>query len=77
MNLSTTYAKTAGRAVHIKIYPRPHNLAESRQILQVLRQYGEIEMYQHLKACPCTLYHGSSRKPGWNIDFVHATDRFP
>ena len=36
-------------AVHVKIYPRPRNLAESREVLRVLQQYGEIAMYKHLK----------------------------
>ena len=43
------YAKTVGRAVHVKIYPRPRNLAESREVLRVLQQYGEIVSYRHLK----------------------------
>ena len=43
------YARTAGRAVHVKIQPRPRNLSESREILRVLQQYGEIAMYKHLK----------------------------
>ena len=43
------YARTAGRAVHVKIQPRPRNLSESREILRVLQQYGEVAMYKHLK----------------------------
>ena len=43
------YARTAGRAVHVKIHPRPRNLSESREILRVLQQYGEVAMYKHLK----------------------------
>ena len=43
------YARTAGRAVHIKISPRPLNLAEGRQILRKLEEYGEVIMYKHLK----------------------------
>ena len=43
------YARTAGRAVHIRIQPRPRNLSESREILRVLQQYGEVAMYKHLK----------------------------
>ncbi|KAL8695100.1 MAG: hypothetical protein Q9218_000378 [Villophora microphyllina] len=31
------------------MYPRPQNLAESRQVLRVLQQYGEVVMYRHLK----------------------------
>ena len=49
------YAKTVGRAVHIKIYPRPRNLAESREVLRVLQQYGEVVMYKHLKVGCCLL----------------------
>ena len=36
-------------AVHIKIHPRPRNIAESREVLRVLQQYGEIAVYKHLK----------------------------
>ncbi|KAL9585061.1 MAG: hypothetical protein Q9212_001751, partial [Teloschistes hypoglaucus] len=50
-------ASTAARAarnwqecsIHVKISPRPQNLAESRQVLRVLQQYGEVVMYRHLK----------------------------
>ena len=45
------YARTAGRAVHVKIYPRPRNLGESREVLRVLQQYGDVIMYKHLKVC--------------------------
>ncbi|KAL8779092.1 MAG: hypothetical protein Q9203_001587 [Teloschistes exilis] len=36
-------------SIHVKISPRPLNLAESRQVLRVLQQYGEVVMYRHLK----------------------------
>lgn len=36
-------------AVHIRVFPRPRNLAESREILKALEKYGEISMYKHLK----------------------------
>lgn len=39
----------ASGAVHIRVYPRPRNLAESREILRVLEGYGEVVMYKHLK----------------------------
>ena len=39
----------AGGAVHVRVYPRPRNLAESREILRVLEGYGEVVMYKHLK----------------------------
>lgn len=43
------WAQTAGRAVHVKIHPRPLDLAESREVLRVLQQYGEVIMYKQLK----------------------------
>lgn len=36
-------------AVHIRVYPRPRNLAESRVILRVLEKYGEVVVYKQLK----------------------------
>ncbi|MCJ1350230.1 MAG: hypothetical protein MMC33_000211 [Icmadophila ericetorum] len=41
-----------GRAVHIQVYPRPRNIAESREILRVLEGYGEVVMYKNLKYEP-------------------------
>ena len=43
------YTRTAGRAVHIKIQPRPLSLFESRQVLRTLQKYGDVVMYKHLK----------------------------
>lgn len=51
--LIPAYAKTAGRDVHVKIYPRPRHLADSREILRVLQQYGEVVVYKHLKVGFC------------------------
>jgi hypothetical protein len=36
-------------AVHVKIHPRPRNLAESREVLRILQKYGEVAVYKHLK----------------------------
>lgn len=47
-------------AVHIKIHPRPRNLAESRQILQVLQEYGRVVVYKHLKYEPEAPAHNSA-----------------
>ena len=44
-----TTARTLAAAVHVKIHPQPRNLAESREVLHVLQQYGEVVMYKHLK----------------------------
>ena len=49
-----TYARTAGRAVHVNVWPRPSNISDSRKILGVLQQYGKVVMYQHLKYDPAT-----------------------
>ena len=43
------YTRTAGRAVHIKIHPRPLNLSESRHVLRTLQEFGDVIMYKHLK----------------------------
>lgn len=43
------YANTVGRGVHVKIHPQPRNLAESREVLRVLQQYGEVVVYKNLK----------------------------
>jgi len=37
------------RAVHLKIYPRPRTIYESRQILTKLKRYGEIVAYKNLR----------------------------
>lgn len=42
-----------GNTVHVKIHPRPQTLAESREVLRVLQQYGEVVMYKHLKVSLC------------------------
>ncbi|KAI4105656.1 MAG: hypothetical protein L6R37_002644 [Teloschistes peruensis] len=50
---ASTAARTARNwqecSIHVKISPRPLNLTESRQVLRVLQQYGEVVMYRHLK----------------------------
>lgn len=44
-----TSTQLAGRAVHIKIHPRPRNLNESREVLRVLQKYGEVVMFRNLR----------------------------
>ena len=46
------YARSAGRAVRLKIRPRPSNISESRKILGLLQNYGPIVVYQSLKYDP-------------------------
>ena len=52
-----------GRTVHVKIKPRPRSLAESAQVLRILRRYGEVDVYKHLKVSHLllNLYHCSLR----------------
>ncbi|KAF2839454.1 hypothetical protein M501DRAFT_1057723 [Patellaria atrata CBS 101060] len=42
-------AEVAARAVHLKIFPRPADIAESREVLRVLQYYGEVETYRNLR----------------------------
>lgn len=36
-------------AIYVKIHPRPRTLSESAQVLGILRRFGDVEMYRHLK----------------------------
>ena len=48
---SPAYFQTAGRAVHVRIHPQPLDISESREVLRVLQQYGEVIMFKNLKVC--------------------------
>lgn len=48
-SIASSLRGLTAQAVHVKIHPRPRNLAESREILRVLQQYGEVVVYKHLK----------------------------
>lgn len=39
----------AARAVHVIVNPQPRNLHESRQVLRVLKDFGEITMFRSLR----------------------------
>ncbi|KAK3081083.1 hypothetical protein LTS18_010388 [Coniosporium uncinatum] len=39
----------AANAVHVKIFPRPANIAESRELLRVLQTFGEVVHFRWLK----------------------------
>lgn len=39
----------ANRGVHLRITPRPSNLGETREILRLLSQFGEIDYFKNLK----------------------------
>lgn len=47
--MSSIVRPIAGRAMHLQITPRPSNLGESREIMRLLSQFGEIEHYQNFK----------------------------
>lgn len=40
---------TANRAVHLRMTPRPSRLGESREVLRLISQFGEVEYYKNLK----------------------------
>ncbi|KAK1813448.1 hypothetical protein LTR12_012174 [Friedmanniomyces endolithicus] len=52
MALPTLLRPTTTRAVHLRITPRPSHLGESREILRLLSQFGEIEYFKNLKHDP-------------------------
>ena len=37
------------KAVHLKIYPHPQNLRESREVLRILQKFGTVEMFKSLR----------------------------
>ncbi|KAF1831178.1 hypothetical protein BDW02DRAFT_505862 [Decorospora gaudefroyi] len=39
----------APRSIHLRIIPRPANLAESREIFRVLQRFGEISTFKYLR----------------------------
>ncbi|KAK0944907.1 hypothetical protein LTR29_003498 [Friedmanniomyces endolithicus] len=52
MALPTLLRPTTTRAVHLRITPRPSHLGESREILRLLSQFGEVEYFKNLKYDP-------------------------
>lgn len=44
-----TATGTLGRAVHVKIQPRPANLAEGREVLRILERFGEVVYFKNLR----------------------------
>ncbi|EME82763.1 uncharacterized protein MYCFIDRAFT_153524, partial [Pseudocercospora fijiensis CIRAD86] len=47
--MASIVRSTAARAVHLRISPRPSNLGESREILRLISQFGEVEYFKNLK----------------------------
>lgn len=37
------------RGVHLRLFPRIETIAESREILRLIQQYGRVEMFRNLK----------------------------
>jgi hypothetical protein len=52
-------ASLASRCVHLKINPAPKTLRESREILKIVKGYGDVVMFRNLKVCDSFL------PPGW------------
>ncbi|KAH0361657.1 hypothetical protein KCU65_g8557, partial [Aureobasidium melanogenum] len=49
MALSGLIRPIKGRAVHLRLHPRVETLAESREILRLMQQYGRVEMFRNFK----------------------------
>lgn len=47
--MASIVRSTTNRAVHLRIIPRPSNLGESREILRLISQFGEVEYFKNLK----------------------------
>ncbi|OJD28956.1 pal1-like protein [Diplodia corticola] len=43
------FRSAAAKAVHLKVFPRPTSLSESRELLNVLQQFGEVTMFKSLR----------------------------
>nr|POE79724.1 hypothetical protein CFP56_07789 [Quercus suber] len=49
MPLPSIVRSTASRTLHLHLTPRIQNVGESRSILRLLQQFGEVEYFKHLK----------------------------
>lgn len=47
--MASIVRSTTNRAVHLRIFPRPSNLGESRELLRLISQFGEVEYFKSLK----------------------------
>ncbi|KAK4543955.1 hypothetical protein LTR36_004729 [Oleoguttula mirabilis] len=48
-SLASLVRPTANRAVHLRITPRPSNIGESREIMRLISQFGEVEHFKNMK----------------------------
>ncbi|KAK5121192.1 hypothetical protein LTR85_005676 [Meristemomyces frigidus] len=48
-SLPSLVRPTANRAVHLRITPRPSNIGESREIMRLVSQFGEVEHFKNMK----------------------------
>ena len=66
--------RRASRFVYVHMQPRPVNMAESREVLRLLKRFGEVVMFRHLKVslvfCTCAPVGGidGERLGPWLID---------
>ncbi|KAI5209558.1 hypothetical protein E4T39_00833 [Aureobasidium subglaciale] len=49
MALSGLVRPIGNRAVHLRLHPRVETLAESREILRLIQQYGRVDMFRNFK----------------------------
>lgn len=50
-SLASTIGSITERAVHIKIQPKPRNIHESREVLKVLKSFGDVISFRNLRVC--------------------------
>jgi hypothetical protein len=48
-NIPSIVRPVANRAVHLRITPRPSNIGESREIMRLVSQFGEVEYFKSLR----------------------------
>lgn len=49
MSIPPIVRSTASRTLHLHVTPRVQSVGESRSILRLLQQFGEVEYFKHLK----------------------------
>lgn len=49
MSIPSIIRPTASRTLHLHLTPRVQNVGESRSILRLLQEFGEVEYFKHLK----------------------------
>lgn len=59
--LTSSAGAINARAVHVRIGPRPRNIHESREVLRVLKTFGEVASFRNLRVCADASDYASGR----------------